>query len=88
MSRPYRPDETPLFLQLWQSQNGLCALCGEDMPRQRSDVVHATLWAKLRPTFDHIRPRSKGGQDKPENLQLAHARCNWRKGNRWSGGGQ
>jgi len=27
--------------------------------------------------------RAKGGLDEPENLQLAHAECNWRKGCDW-----
>jgi 5-methylcytosine-specific restriction endonuclease McrA len=62
---------------------GRCALCGESMPRGRFDVPHATVWKKKRPTFDHIRPRAKGGGDPPENLQLAHARCNKRKGDCW-----
>ncbi|MFC6197572.1 HNH endonuclease [Ponticaulis profundi] len=55
------------------------------MPRHRFDVAHATLWSKQRPTFDHIRPRAKGGHDDESNLQLAHAACNKRKGSRWSG---
>jgi 5-methylcytosine-specific restriction endonuclease McrA len=54
------------------------------MPRTRWDVPHATVWRKQRPTLDHIRPRSKGGGDEPENLQLAHAVCNKRKGNQWA----
>jgi len=33
-------------------------------------------------TFDHIMPRSKGGADTAENLQLVHARCNKIKGNK------
>ena len=50
------------------------------MPRHRFEVAHATLWKKQRPSFDHIRARARGGSDKPENLQLAHADCNRRKG--------
>lgn len=34
------------------------------------------------PTVDHIHPRSKGGPDDLDNLQLAHWRCNRAKGNR------
>jgi 5-methylcytosine-specific restriction endonuclease McrA len=55
------------------------------MPTGRFDVPHATVWKKKRPTFDHIRPRKKGGTDDPANLQLAHAECNWRKGSSWRG---
>jgi 5-methylcytosine-specific restriction endonuclease McrA len=53
------------------------------MPAGRFDTPHATVWKKKRPTFDHIRPRNKGGTDDPANLQLAHAECNWNKGDRW-----
>jgi 5-methylcytosine-specific restriction endonuclease McrA len=65
---------------LWQAQVGRCALCGKPMSAHRFEVAHATLWKKQRPTFDHIRPKAAGGSDAPENLQLAHAECNWRKG--------
>jgi 5-methylcytosine-specific restriction endonuclease McrA len=41
------------------------------------------VWKKRRPTLDHVRPRAKGGSDAPSNLQLAHAACNWIKGDDW-----
>ena len=71
------------FARLWDAQAGVCAICGEAMPRTRWDAPHATVWKKLRPTIDHIRPVSKGGGDGPVNLQLAHARCNKTKGDAW-----
>jgi 5-methylcytosine-specific restriction endonuclease McrA len=46
------------------------------MPAHRFETAHARLWRKWRPTFDHIRPRAKGGRDEAENLRLAHAHCN------------
>ena len=55
------------------------------MPATRWATPHARVWKRLRPTYDHIRPRSKGGDDALENLQLAHARCNKIKGNDFSG---
>ena len=73
-----------VFDELWAGQAGRCALCGEAMPQGRFDVAHATIWKKKRPTFDHIRPRKKGGTDDRANLQLAHAECNWRKGASWT----
>jgi 5-methylcytosine-specific restriction endonuclease McrA len=51
------------------------------MLRNRFAAPHARIWAKQRATIDHIKPRSKGGVDRPDNLQLAHARCNKIKGN-------
>lgn len=80
LSQTWAPPDTALFRTLWDRQAGLCALCGKPMPKYRFEAAHATLWKKQRPSFDHIRPRSRGGPDTAENLQLAHAKCNWRKG--------
>lgn len=85
MSQPFRPADTAMFRSLWQAQAGKCALCGEAMPAHRFETPHARVWAKRRPTLDHIRPRAKGGTDAPENIQLAHAACNTAKGSDWAG---
>lgn len=45
----------------------VCGLCGEPIALMR-DV-----------TLDHKHPRSKGGSDAIENLQLAHRACNQAK---------
>ena len=34
-------------------------------------------------TLEHIRARGRGGTDDPQNLGIAHARCNAEKGRRW-----
>jgi len=53
------------FLRQYEKQNGLCAICGQ-------------LFAPASMTRDHIIPRSKGGDW--DNIQLACAPCNERKG--------
>ncbi|MEL6413545.1 MAG: HNH endonuclease signature motif containing protein [Pseudomonadota bacterium] len=81
LSQPFKLAPSKIVDQLWQAQAGLCALCGEPMLRSRFQAPHAQVWAKQRATVDHIVPKSKGGADTAENLQLAHARCNKIKGN-------
>jgi hypothetical protein len=49
-----------------------CWLCGGAIDRS---AVGA--W---QPTIDHLVPRSRGGSTEPENLRLAHRRCNNRRG--------
>ena len=34
-------------------------------------------------TLEHIRARSRGGSDDPENHAIVHGSCNWEKGRRW-----
>ncbi|MEP1142085.1 MAG: HNH endonuclease [Henriciella sp.] len=82
MSQPYQLRKSELADELWRRQTGRCAICDELMLQNRFEAPHARIWAKQRATFDHIIPRSKGGPDTPENLQLAHAICNKIKGNR------
>lgn len=56
--------------QLVILRDGLrCGLCGTDVP---ADDVH----------IDHVTPWALGGSDAPENLQVAHSRCNLSKGAR------
>ena len=80
VSQPYETSNSMEFKSLWAAQSGLCALCGRQMLRNRFEASHARIWAKRRATFDHIVPRSKGGSNAVENMQLAHACCNKVKG--------
>ncbi|SIN74955.1 HNH endonuclease [Singulisphaera sp. GP187] len=34
-------------------------------------------------TLEHIRARTRGGTEEPENLAVVHDRCNGEKGRRW-----
>lgn len=53
-----------------------CGLCGGHIPRV---VRHGH---PLYLTIDHIIPLNKGGEHSPSNVQAAHARCNYSKGDR------
>ena len=55
--------------KLYGRQEGKCAGCGVLFPFRNM-------------TVDHIIPKSKGGQDNEENLQLLCGACNSMKGNR------
>lgn len=51
-------------------QSNICALCNEPIVNMKDA------------TIDHKVPVSQGGQDNLQNLQLAHDRCNQKKGNK------
>ena len=65
-SRPSFGPKDKEFLH--QRQNEKCNGCGEKLPLRQLAV-------------DHIKPFSKGGSDKPSNLQLLCTPCNSMKGN-------
>lgn len=54
-----------------------CSICGNpvDMTLTRADGLDC-------PSVDHVLPRSRGGTHAPENLALAHLRCNMLKSDR------
>lgn len=56
-----------MFLRQYERQAGKCALCGEWFPPAAM-------------TRDHRTPRAKGGGTDWDNIQLACAPCNERKG--------
>lgn len=57
---------------LYDRQDGLCGICDEDLPKGYLHSQHVNI--------DHRRPRSHGGPDVLDNLQLTHKPCNERKG--------
>ena len=73
------PRRSPnIKLRLYKLQEGRCnAPCGEDGQGRAFPIDIFEI--------DHIRPRSKGGADVDENLQLLCPTCNGRKGNRTMG---
>lgn len=53
-----------------------CTICRRPLSRKVKDPYDPDYI-----TFDHIVPRSKGGLDVVTNLRLAHAKCNFQRGN-------
>ncbi|MDE0330130.1 MAG: HNH endonuclease signature motif containing protein [Anaerolineaceae bacterium] len=88
--RPARPEPPPPptprkrdrglrereFDALFRRDRGECGICG--LPFDMLNFNPSSI------EVDHIKPRAAGGTDDLDNLQLAHARCNQRKGARWS----
>lgn len=64
--------------ELMRKQNGLCAICGNRFPKDGE--LSEELQLQYAATFDHIIPRSRGGQDDVSNLQLVHRGCNRARG--------
>lgn len=60
------------IITVYARSDGRCVLCSEPV-----DPDEATI--------DHIVPKSRGGEDAPENWQLAHRWCNTSKGPRLTG---
>lgn len=54
------------LIAILRSQNNLCILCGQP---------------PVNPTIDHIIPKSKGGTNNVDNLQVACKSCNEKKDN-------
>lgn len=55
--------------RLFSQQGGLCNTCGKKLIRYRKKQYHV----------DHIKPLSKGGSNRPDNLQLLCPFCNLSK---------
>lgn len=59
--------EGRLLMAIYERDKGLCGLCGLPVPAEEMSI-------------DHIIPIRKAGTNEPDNLQLAHVRCNQSKG--------
>jgi 5-methylcytosine-specific restriction endonuclease McrA len=53
-----------------------CTICGVQLDRHIKDNKSREYIS-----FDHIVPRSHGGDSELKNLRLAHQGCNWERGN-------
>lgn len=61
-------------IAIYERDGWICQLCLEPVS---PDSPPSDIWAA---TLDHIIPRSHGGSDEEDNLQLAHRWCNSVKG--------
>jgi 5-methylcytosine-specific restriction endonuclease McrA len=61
-------------LAIYQRDHGRCQLCHKPVDLDETVVGR-------RATLDHIVPRSAGGANTTDNLQLAHEKCNTIKAN-------
>lgn len=56
-----------------------CHICKDPVDFQANPIQGQLGW-ELYPHMDHVIPISKGGDDLISNIKLAHAKCNWEKG--------
>ncbi len=56
--------------RIWIRDHGVCQLCGY------------YIWDEKQISLDHIRPKSRKGSNHIDNLQLAHKKCNSKKGSK------
>jgi HNH endonuclease len=64
---------------IYERDGWKCGICGERVSKR---LVHPHPRSA---SIDHIVPLSQGGEHSPANVQMAHLRCNLRKGDRHGG---
>lgn len=62
------------LLKIIDRDGAACWLCGK--------LIDLNVEGRSRATIDHVIPKSKKGTNRLENLKLAHASCNQRRGNK------
>lgn len=73
------PSPTPRRVARIRERDGdLCCYCGEPMVFDRPGRMPAWQWGTqpARATLEHVIDRQHGGTNSPDNLRLAHGRCN------------
>ena len=66
--------KTITYARLRKRDGLICHLCGMKMTHKRKGHP-------MRISIDHVKARSKGGDNRMSNLRLAHRVCNERRGN-------
>ena len=79
-------DEGINLIDLFKRDKGICAICGEkcewnDHKRNGRYFIAGANY----PSIDHIKPLAAGGAHAWGNVQLAHIKCNSKKGARYCG---
>jgi hypothetical protein len=64
------------LLAVAERDDWVCWLCDRRVDPQ------APAGSPAAPSVDHVMPRAHGGGSAPDNLRLAHRRCNTRRGSR------
>ena len=72
---------------VWERDDYKCRYCGEDMYNAYASWLRWTIFKKwgykvsnrLRPTVDHVFPKSKGGKTTTSNLVTCCYKCNMEK---------
>ena len=62
-----------LRVEIYERDGWVCHLCDDPVDRV------ADFNDDFAPSLDHLKPRSKGGSDDPDNLATAHRLCNSRR---------
>lgn len=80
--------KTAIKSVLWRAQNGQCCYCEKPMAvagrpyaaeATRLGIVRDAVGRRIA-TLEHLQRRADGGTDDPDNLALACANCNHRRG--------
>lgn len=66
---------------IYRRDEGRCRICGRMCVPKDAGGTDRSAW----PHIDHVIPRSRGGSDDPENLQLTCGSCNAAKRHRDAG---
>lgn len=72
---PSRAGAMSRIADLAERDGWVCWLCDGPIDPEASPGTPGSA------TVDHVVPRSRGGRTEPENLRLAHRRCNGARGN-------
>ena len=69
------------MINILKRNNGCCHLCGETILVNRPKGMSSKVWRQLKPSRDHLVPKSNGGLGLINNVKPSHAGCNSRRGN-------